>query len=209
MTNRKWLAGGAAFLGLVLVMTCVAAFAAGTKSDPMLSLSYVTEEFKPQIVQKINEAVKEATDGYQDTITAQFSQLQRSVDQQLGSLSGGVDVSALTNNETFINAIADAVIAKLPAGGASGGASSGYSRVDIKKGQTVTFELGAEIVIRLGSATVVATSSPGLVDLTTAGGLDNGKTLEKNHHYLCTIADRGVKAAEDSTLFLRGGYTVT
>ena len=64
-------------------------------------------------------------------------------------------------------------------------------------------------MLRIGSATVVSGTEPGLIDVTTGGTLNNGKALEKNHLYMATIADRAVKAgAATVKLLIRGGYTL-
>ena len=52
-------------------------------------------------------------------------------------------------------------------------------------------------------------SSPGLIDSTGGTTLDNGAGLTKNHLYMMTISDRGVKATAATTkLLVRGTYEV-
>lgn len=88
-------------------------------------------------------------------------------------------------------------------------ANGGFVLVTLSNGQTLKGEVGTEVMLRVGTATCTATSSPGLIDTTSAGTLDNGKALTKNHLYMMTIEDRGVKATASTVkLLVRGSYTV-
>ena len=69
--------------------------------------------------------------------------------------------------------------------------------------------IGCEVMLRVGTASVVSPSSPGLIDSTGGTTLDNGAGLTKNHLYMMTISDRGVKATAATTkLLVRGTYEV-
>ena len=64
-------------------------------------------------------------------------------------------------------------------------------------------------MLRIGSASCVAPSDPGLVDETTGSTLANGGALVQNHLYMMTIDGRGVRAAGGTVKVLaRGSYTV-
>jgi hypothetical protein len=64
-------------------------------------------------------------------------------------------------------------------------------------------------MLRVGSASCVAPSSPGLIDETDGTTLESGKGLVKNHLYMMTIDERGVKAtAETVKLLVRGSYSI-
>ena len=70
-------------------------------------------------------------------------------------------------------------------------------------------KIGCEVMLRVGTASVVSPSSPGLIDSTGGTTLDNGAGLTKNHLYMMTISDRGVKATAATTkLLVRGTYEV-
>ena len=65
-------------------------------------------------------------------------------------------------------------------------------------------------VLRVGTAVCVASGSPGLIDETDASTLGNGAGLEKNHLYMMTVSERGVKAAaETAKLLVRGSYEIS
>ena len=87
--------------------------------------------------------------------------------------------------------------------------NSDYSVVTLTSGQTLVGDIGCEVMLRVGSAVCVAPSSPGLIDETTAGTLNNGGALVQNHLYMMTIEGRGVQATAATTkLLVRGSYTV-
>ena len=95
-------------------------------------------------------------------------------------------------------------------GGGTGSASSvEFQVVTLSKGQTLTGDIGCEVMLRVGTASCVSPSSPGLIDETTAGTLNNAGALVTNHLYMMTIEGRGVKAGSATTkLLVRGSYTV-
>lgn len=98
---------------------------------------------------------------------------------------------------------------QLNQGSTGGGDSATYSVVTLSKNQQLKLEVGCEVMLRVGTATVVSNTEPGLIDVTTGGTLGSGKGLEKNHLYMATISDRAVKAGADTVkLLVRGGYTL-
>ena len=64
-------------------------------------------------------------------------------------------------------------------------------------------------MLRVGSAHCVAGDTPGLIDTTSGGTIDNGTALTKNHLYMATIAGRAIAADEYVMVIVRGGYTVS
>lgn len=91
---------------------------------------------------------------------------------------------------------------------ANGGTDT-YSVVTLTSGQTLTGAVGCEIMLRIGSASVSASDSPGLVDTTDASSLNNGSALKTNHLYMVTIAGNGIKAtAATVKVIVRGSYTI-
>lgn len=91
--------------------------------------------------------------------------------------------------------------------GNAGGDS--FAVVTLANGQTLTGDIGCEVMLRVGTAVCVAPSAPGLIDETTAGTLAGGGALAQNHLYMMTVEGRGVLATADTTkLLVRGSYTV-
>ena len=95
-------------------------------------------------------------------------------------------------------------------GGQGGGsASAGYTLVTLAQGQGMRLEVGCEVLLRVGSASVQADSSPALIDLSAGGTVNSGASLEKNHLYMSTIEGRTLTATAGTVkLLVRGGYTV-
>jgi len=92
-------------------------------------------------------------------------------------------------------------------GGAAGGAA--FSVVDLSAGQALVGGIGCELMLRVGTAQCQSADSPGLIDSTSGGILENGKSLEKNHLYMMTIDGRSVRAGGDAVkLLVRGTYSI-
>ena len=98
---------------------------------------------------------------------------------------------------------------KLGSGGGSAETASSFAVVTIPAGKTLVGDIGCEVMLRVGSAACVSPSTPGLIDETTGGTLENGKALVKNHLYMMTIEGRGVKAGSGTVkVLVRGSYTI-
>lgn len=116
-------------------------------------------------------------------------------------------------NDTFFNSIlqrVDQKIAERTGQSVSGGSSSAsFAVVTLNEGQTLTGDVGCEVMLRIGSAVCVAPSDPGLIDETTAATLANGGALVQNHLYMMTIEGRGVRATTGTVKVLaRGSYSI-
>ena len=95
----------------------------------------------------------------------------------------------------------------LKSGSAAG--SDTYVLVTLSAGQTMALDVGCELMLRVGTATVNAATAPALIDVTTGGSINAGAALEKNHLYMATIADRTLTPTTDTVkLLVRGGYSV-
>lgn len=94
--------------------------------------------------------------------------------------------------------------------GTSGGSTGAYTLVTMTSGQTMSLEVGCEVLLRVGTATVNAATSPALIDVSTGGTVNSGTSLTKNHLYMATIADRTLSAtAATVRVLVRGGYSVS
>ncbi len=124
-------------------------------------------------------------------------------------------------NDTFLDTILAKVDQKIAArnsqlaqqlGGQAGtsGSTAVFSVVTLSQGQTLTGDIGCEVMLRVGSAVCVTPSAPGLIDETAASTLNNGGALVQNHLYMMTIENRAVKAGSATTkLLVRGTYTIS
>ena len=139
---------------------------------------------------------------------------------EVGS-SGDPLVTLSYLEEIFMDQVMDRVDGKIAernrdiAQELSGQTSAGSASTDtfivvtLTKGQTLTGGIGCEVMLRVGTASCIAPSAPGLIDETTAATLNNGGALAANHLYMMTIDGRGVLATADTTkLLVRGSYTI-
>lgn len=94
--------------------------------------------------------------------------------------------------------------------GSSGtGSGAGYTLVTMTNGQTMSLEVGCELLLRVGTASVRSDGSPALIDLTSGGTVNSGASLTKNHLYMSTIEGRTLTASANTVkLLVRGGYSV-
>ena len=93
-------------------------------------------------------------------------------------------------------------------GGSGSGGSASYTLVTMSSGQVMSLEVGCEVLLRIGAATVQADSTPALIDLSAGGTVNSGTSLTKNHLYMSTIAGRTLTASGDVKLLVRGSYSI-
>ena len=164
---------------LLMGVTVAATGGAGSKEDPLVTLSYLTKTFQPDVMAQVDKKLAERDTALAAKLAETVAADKKELEKNYGSGSG------------------------------SSGETDGFAVVTMSRGQVLSGGIGCEVMLRVGSASCVSPSSPGLIDSTDASTLDNGKSLVKNHLYMMTIEDRGVKAAADTVkLLVRGSYTV-
>lgn len=87
--------------------------------------------------------------------------------------------------------------------------TSKYVAVQILQGKQVTLGDGAEIILRSGKATAVASTAGGIADVTDGMDIQTGGNVPLNH--LCLIPrddGRGIKAITDLWIMVKGTYTM-
>ena len=129
---------------------------------------------------------------------------------------GGDDdpiVSLSYINETVIPELKAYVDSKVSsAGGGTGGTSSAptFQVVEVSQGQTLTAEAGTELILRMGSATIIATEKGGIADTTDGVDLPNYSQMPSNHLLIVPVADgRGLVAQTDILVMVKGGYKIS
>ena len=91
-----------------------------------------------------------------------------------------------------IHSYVDAKISKT--GNTSTGEQSVFKVVDVKKGQMIKCGDGCEMILRMGSGTIVASDKGGISDVTTGIDLGQGEDMPANHMLIAPLGDgRGVK----------------
>lgn len=164
---------------LGLGAAALAAGTAGTADDPLVTLSYLTQVFAPKVSAEVDQAVAEAQEGLKADLDGAIDRWSADIQDRL-STSGG-----------------------------QGEGGAVFHVVTLSQGETLTGQVGCEIMLRIGEAKCVSSSSPGLIDTTGGSTLDNGGALITNHLYMVTIETRSVQAASGVVkVLVRGEYTV-
>ena len=93
--------------------------------------------------------------------------------------------------------------------GTGAGANVAFKVVEVKKDQQLICSAGTELILRMGTATIIATEKGGLADTTAGFDLANNAPMPANHLLIVPVADgRGIKATADVLVMVKGGYTL-
>ena len=107
-----------------------------------------------------------------------------------------------------LKAYVDAKISAIGQSGSSGKAAA-FEVVEIKQGQKLIAEAGTELILRMGSATIIATEKGGIADTTAGYDLPNLTPMPSNHLLIVPLADgRGFVAQTDIIVMVKGGYSI-
>ena len=115
-------------------------------------------------------------------VDAQIAALEAKLDDTLDAIGGGSSVSA---------------------------ANAKFEIVKVDSGKKVIAGASAEIILRSGSATAIASQSGGVADLTGGTDLKTGTSVPKNHLLLVPADDgRGIKCTSMSYVMVKGDYSI-
>lgn len=96
-----------------------------------------------------------------------------------------------------------------PGGTVEGAATNTFVVVEAKEGDKIICSAGAELILRMGKAEIIATEKGGLADTTAGFDLANGTEMPANHLLIVPVADgRGIKAQTDIIVMIKGGYSI-
>lgn len=96
-------------------------------------------------------------------------------------------------------------------GGSSDGLqiSSTFKVVELQSGDKLICGAGCELILRMGSATIIATEKGGLADTTAGYDLANGTSMPSNHLLIVPVADgRGIEATSTVLVMVKGEYEI-
>lgn len=100
------------------------------------------------------------------------------------------------------------VDAKLASFSSNGGAPQ-FEVIELKAGDRVICGASSELILRMGSATIIASEKGGLADTTAGYDLQNGEKMPSNHLLIVPLGDgRGMKADTDAIIMVRGNYNI-
>ena len=87
--------------------------------------------------------------------------------------------------------------------------ATAFTVVSLAPGQMLIGENGTEFILRMGTATVIATEKGGLCDTTIGGDWPNGSSAPANHMLIVPVSDgRGVRAETEVLVMVKGRYTL-
>lgn len=99
-------------------------------------------------------------------------------------------------------------IAEVNSGKGTGSAAT-FEVVEATSGQQIICSAGTELILRMGSASVIATEKGGLADTTAGFDLADGTAMPSNHLLIVPVADgRGIKANNNIIVMIKGSYTI-
>lgn len=138
----------------------------GSSSDPLVTLSYLTDTLTPALMEKVDKRLDER----ESALLKEFTEL----------LKGQSSVKSDT-----------------------------YSVVTLSNGQKLIGSVGCEIMLRIGTANCTAQYTPGLIDASSGGSINNGAALTVNHLYMVTIDGHGITATSSGVkVLVRGEYSI-
>lgn len=209
MAQKKAIVGTLAFLLVAFLMVGYFALASelGGKDDPLVTMGYL-KSLESDMKGIMKELAEQEYKTQSAKLESDFTEAKKELQNMINQMGGG---ASLAEDADFVNKVADAVVAKMgSSGGTVGTVPDTFVKVEVPANKTVTVKMGGMFFLRLGSATCYATSTPGLIDLTTGADIANGAALEKNHLYSVTVdSGRGFKTGSNTvTVFILGSYTI-
>lgn len=118
---------------------------------------------------------------------------------------GYIEQIVIPQVENYVNA----KVADVSIGSDGDGTAVSFSIVNMSKGQKIIAAAGTEIILRMGTATIIATQKGGLADTTAGVDLSNGSEMPSNHLLIVPVADgRGIEANSEVIVMIKGGYTL-
>lgn len=89
------------------------------------------------------------------------------------------------------------------------GGTGQYEVVSLDKGDSITLNVGTQVLLRSGVARATSTDNPSFVNLTQGSTINTGSNLTANHLYLASATGRSILATSDDTvLMVYGGYVL-
>lgn len=87
--------------------------------------------------------------------------------------------------------------------------SSVFEVVNVKKGKKLMAGTGCEMILRMGTGSIIASSQGGISDVTSGVDLQNGVEIPLNHLMIVPINDgRGLKITSDAIVMVKGSYSI-
>lgn len=194
----------ASFVILAFSATAVI-FAAGStydsSTDPLVSLSFLTEIFKPELQDEIDRA----TDDIELSLQAQIDSLRGQVASLANQNALLKDrVTELENAEKTNVPEEPVVVAPAEV--------RVYTVVELKKGDVLVAEEACELILRAGEATAMTPSfNRTLIDCTDGVELISGAAIPANHFVLIPESANGsgiTVTSDTASVMVKGEYSI-
>ena len=118
-----------------------------------------------------------------------------------------VSLSYIT--DTLIPELHEYVDSKVGKNNSSTPEASTFKVVDVKKGQMIKCGDGCEMILRMGTGTIVASDKGGISDVTAGIDLGQDEAMPANHMLIAPLGDgRGIKMTTDGKVMIKGTYTL-
>ncbi len=190
MKKKKVIAAIISLLTLSAVgITAGAAY--DSAEDPLISLSYLTDIFKPEMI---------------DFIDDRFDEIMEQLEKEKNETESETETESEseTDAEPDIPSESEETEDSTPT-------QAGYEVVELGEGDALYAVSACEIILRAGKVSCIAPDEgQGIADLTSADEIYDGIGLTKNHLCLIPRGDgRGIIATTESVfIMIRGDYTI-
>lgn len=175
----------------------------GDANDPLVSLSYINQVVLPQANTTIQNAFKTTKADLDKTVADRVSEAKGIITALLSDYNSPDSV-----DQALLDEVSVKLAALLESAGDKSNPQEEWKVVRLTAGQTLKGQVGCQLLLRFGEASVIAETEPGLINLTSSNELRTGAMLAKNHLYMVTIKNNGIKATANATLLVCGTYTV-
>ena len=89
------------------------------------------------------------------------------------------------------------------------GQSAAFEVVNVSAGQRVVAGEGTELILRMGSGTVIGSMRGGIADTTGGTDLADGTDVPANHLLIVPLADgRGINVTSEAIFMIKGTYEI-
>lgn len=84
-----------------------------------------------------------------------------------------------------------------------------FQIVNVPAGKSVICSAGTEMILRMGSCSVIGTQKGGISDVTMGYDLADGIVVQGNHLLIAPLDDgRGVRTSTDCIFMIKGAYEI-
>lgn len=84
-----------------------------------------------------------------------------------------------------------------------------FKVVEVPQGKSVICSAGTEMILRMGTCSVIGTQKGGVSDVTMGYDLSNGTNVQGNHLLIVPLDDgRGVRTSTNCLIMIKGSYAI-